>query len=80
MADEVVLPIRATCCGMAGRPGHAASGADGVGDGARRRRSSPDRATTRYLCSNRTCEIGLQEATGEAYESFIFLLERITRP
>ena len=28
-----------------------------------------------YLCSNRTCEIGLQEVTGAPYASFIFLLE-----
>jgi D-lactate dehydrogenase len=32
-----------------------------------------------YLCSNRTCEIGLQQATGAAYQSFVIPLERITR-
>jgi D-lactate dehydrogenase len=33
-----------------------------------------------YVCSNRTCEIGLQEATGAPYESFLIPLERVTRP
>ena len=33
-----------------------------------------------YLCSNRTCEIGLQQATGAVYESFVIPLERISRP
>ena len=32
-----------------------------------------------HLTSNRTCEIGLSRATGEPYESFVFLLERLTR-
>ena len=32
-----------------------------------------------YLCRNRTCEIGLQQGTGAAYESFVIPLERITR-
>jgi D-lactate dehydrogenase len=32
------------------------------------------------LCSNRTCEIGLQQVTGRPYGSFILLLEELTRP
>ena len=32
-----------------------------------------------HLCSNRTCEIGLQQGTGRAYESFVFALEELTR-
>jgi D-lactate dehydrogenase len=32
------------------------------------------------LGSNRTCEIGLNLATGRNYESFIYLLEETTRP
>jgi D-lactate dehydrogenase len=31
------------------------------------------------LSSNRTCEIALARATGERYESFLFLLEELTR-
>lgn len=33
-----------------------------------------------YLGSNRTCEIGLNLATGKDYESFVYLLEELTRP
>jgi D-lactate dehydrogenase len=33
-----------------------------------------------YLCSNRTCEIALQQGTGAAYESVLIPLERVTRP
>ena len=32
-----------------------------------------------HLCSNRTCEIGLQQGTGRTYESFVFALEELTR-
>ena len=33
-----------------------------------------------YLGSNRTCELGMNLATGKNYESFIYLLEELTRP
>jgi D-lactate dehydrogenase len=34
-----------------------------------------------YLSANRTCEMGLRrQATGYSYESFVFLLEELTRP
>ena len=36
--------------------------------------SSPSRT------ANRTCEMGLRQATGYPYESFVFLLEELTRP
>ena len=32
-----------------------------------------------HLSSNRTCEIGLERATGAPYESVVFLLERLSR-
>ena len=32
-----------------------------------------------HLCSNRTCEIGLQQGTGRPYESFVFALEELSR-
>jgi D-lactate dehydrogenase len=32
------------------------------------------------FCSNRTCEIGLEQGTGRTYESFVFALEELTRP
>ena len=30
-----------------------------------------------HVCSNRTCEIGLQQGTGRPYESFVFALEEL---
>ena len=79
MAEEVVQPIRATCCGMAGDRGmlHPELTASATSEQAAELAGSDHDA---YLCSNRTCEIGLQGGTGRAYESFLIPLERITRP
>ena len=32
-----------------------------------------------YISANRTCEMGLRHATGRPYESFVFLLEELSR-
>jgi D-lactate dehydrogenase len=79
IADEVIQPIRATCCGMAGDRGmlHPELTRSATTEEAAELAGSSHDA---YLCSNRTCEIGLQEATGAAYESFLIPLERVTRP
>src|SRR3954452_7232696 len=79
MAEEVVQPIRSTCCGMAGDRGmlHPELTASATTEEAAELADSNHDA---YLCSNRTCEIGLQGGTGRAYESFLIPLERITRP
>ena len=31
-----------------------------------------------HVCGNRTCEIGLTEATGKPYASFVHLLDQLT--
>jgi D-lactate dehydrogenase len=79
IADDVVQPIRATCCGMAGDRGmlHPELPKSAISEEAAELAGSSHDA---YLCSNRTCEIGLQEATGASYESFLIPLERVTRP
>jgi D-lactate dehydrogenase len=79
MAEEVVQPIRATCCGMAGDRGmlHPELTKSATAEEAAELAGTDHDA---YVCSNRTCEIGLQEATGAAYESFLIPLERVTRP
>jgi D-lactate dehydrogenase len=79
IADEVVQPIRATCCGMAGDRGllHPELTASATAEQAAELAGSAHDA---YLSSNRTCEIGLQQATGAAYESFLIPLERVSRP
>jgi D-lactate dehydrogenase len=78
IADEVVQPIRATCCGMAGDRGllHPELTASATAEQAAELAGSAHDA---YLSSNRTCEIGLQQGTGAAYESFLIPLERVTR-
>ena len=71
---------RRGCCGMAGDRGllHPELPASALRDEAERARR---RATsTRTCAANRTCEIGLQQVTGRPYASFVFLLERLTRP
>ncbi len=78
LADEVVVPGAGTCCGFAGDRGllhpelPLAATADAAADLDGHRFDA-------HLCSNRTCEIGLAQGTGRAYESFLFSLEELTR-
>jgi D-lactate dehydrogenase len=79
MADEAVTPVTAGCCAFAGDRGllhpeltRAATAEEAAEVNAR--------SYDAYLGSNRTCEIGLEEATGKGYASFVFLLEALTRP
>ena len=78
LANDVYVPPTATCCGFAGDRGishpelTAAATAPEASEVAGRHFDA-------RLSSNRTCEIGLERATGEPYESVILLLERLTR-
>jgi len=78
LADDVYVAPSATCCGFAGDRGFsrpeltAAATADQAAE-------LSGRHFDAHLSSNRTCEIGLSRATGEPYESFVFLLEALTR-
>ena len=74
------MPAGTTCCGMAGDRGLLHPGAAALGAARRRGRARRAQAADACLCSNRTCEIGLQEVTGRPYESFVLALERATRP
>jgi D-lactate dehydrogenase len=78
VADEVHVPIRATCCGMAGDRGllHPELTRSATAEQAAELKGVDHDA---HLCSNRTCEIGLQQGTGHAYESIVLALERVTR-
>jgi D-lactate dehydrogenase len=78
LAEDVYVAPSATCCGFAGDRGisHPELTA------AATRPQAEELAGREFdvrLSSNRTCEIGLTRATGEPYESFAFLLERLTR-
>jgi D-lactate dehydrogenase len=79
LADEVEVPLGTTCCGTAGdrgllHPELVVSATREV------RLVLIERPFDAYLSANRTCEMGLRHATGRPYESFIFLLEELSRP
>ena len=79
LAERVEIPNVATCCGFAGDRGllHPELTASATAAEAAEVKSEP---TAKYISSNRTCEVGLERATGEPYGSFIYLLEEATRP
>jgi D-lactate dehydrogenase len=79
IADEVIVPIGTTCCGTAGDRGLLHP--ELVISATREEKAYLDTHPAEvYLSANRTCEMGLQQATGKPYESFIFVLEEVTRP
>jgi D-lactate dehydrogenase len=77
LADEVVVPRVATCCGFAGDRGflHPELTASATAPAAEEIRA---RDCDAYVSSNRTCEIGLERATGEPYRSLVYLLDELT--
>jgi D-lactate dehydrogenase len=78
LARRVVVPPSWGCCGFAGDRGflhpELTAAATAV-EGAEAIAADGDA----HLCSNRTCEIGMTRRTGRSYESFVFLLERLSR-
>jgi D-lactate dehydrogenase len=79
VADDVIVPIGTTCCGTAGDRGLLHP--ELVVSATREEKAYLDaHPTAAYLSANRTCEMGLQHATGKPYESFIFALEAVSRP
>ncbi len=78
LADEVLVPVGTTCCGTAGDRGllHPELVISATRD---EKAALAEKPAQVYLSANRTCEMGLRQATGHAYESFVFLLEELTR-
>jgi D-lactate dehydrogenase len=83
LADDVLIPAATSCCGMAGDRGllHPELPASALRDTAAElaRRQAEGEAVDAHVCSNRTCEIALQQVTGARYASFVLTLERLTR-
>jgi D-lactate dehydrogenase len=78
LADEALIPIGTTCCGTAGDRGLLHP--ELVVSATREEKAGLDATPAQaYLSANRTCEMGLRQATGQPYESFVFLLEELTR-
>ena len=79
LADDVLVPVGTTCCGTAGDRGLLHP--ELVASATREEKAGLDGVPAQaYLSANRTCEMGLRQATGRPYESFVFLLEELTRP
>ncbi len=78
LADDVYVAPSATCCGFAGDRGFSHPELTAAATRPQAEELSGRRFDA-HLSNNRTCEIGLTRATGEPYESFLFLLERLTR-
>jgi D-lactate dehydrogenase len=78
LAEEVTVPVYDTCCGFAGDRGmlHPEL-ADSAG--AEQAAELAGQEFDAYLCSNRTCELGMTRAIGHEYASFLHLLETATR-
>ena len=79
LAEEVVVPRRATCCGFAGDRGflHPELTEAATRESAEEVRS---RGFDAHVSSNRTCELGLERATDRPYTSVVHLLDELTRP
>ncbi len=78
LAEDVYVAPSATCCGFAGDRGFSHPELTAAATRPQAEELA-GRGFDARLSSNRTCEIGLARATGEPYESFVFLLERLTR-
>ena len=78
LADDVYVAPSATCCGFAGDRGISHPELTKAAT-APQAAELAGRSFDARLSNNRTCEIGLERATSEPYESAILLLERLTR-
>jgi D-lactate dehydrogenase len=78
LADEVVLPTTATCCGMAGDRGLLHPELARSATRPQAAEVDSDRFDAHVSC-NRTCEIGLEQGTGRQYQSFVHLLDALTK-
>lgn len=76
LAEEVVIAPSATCCGYAGDRGLTHPELTEAATREQAEELSGASFDAR-ISNNRTCELGLQRATGEHYESFAFLLEEL---
>jgi D-lactate dehydrogenase len=79
LADDVFVPPSAACCGFAGDRGllHPELTASATQEEAAEVRG---RSFDAHVSTNRTCEIGMERATGRPYIHVVQLLEELTRP
>jgi D-lactate dehydrogenase len=72
------VPAGTTCCGTAGDRGLLHP--ELVSATREEKAGLAEEPAQAYLSASRICEMGLRQATGYPYESFVFLLEELTRP
>lgn len=77
-AERVVVPTVATCCGFAGDRGFLHPELTESATRAEAEEVARLDAEV-FLSGNRTCELGMEHATDEPYESALIALERATR-
>jgi len=79
LADDVFVPPSAACCGFAGDRGflHPELTASATQEEAAEVKG---RTFDAHISTNRTCEIGMERATGRRYVHVVQLLEVLTRP
>ncbi|MGO4957675.1 FAD-binding and (Fe-S)-binding domain-containing protein [Luteococcus sp. Sow4_B9] len=77
LAERVHIPMASACCGTAGDRGLLHP--ELVESATRQERQDLGDSEV-YASANRTCEMGLRQATGKPFESLVITLERLTRP
>jgi D-lactate dehydrogenase len=78
VAEEVVVPERAGCCGFAGDRGLLHPELTASATQAEAAEISA-RGFDAYLISNHPCTIGMHRATGRPWQNFALVLESLTR-
>ena len=78
LAEQVVVPDRAGCCGFAGDRGflHPELTASATRPEAA---EIGNRTFDAYLISNHPCTVGMHRATGRPWQNFALVLEGLTR-
>ena len=79
LAERVDAPVGPSCCGTAGDRGLLHPELPAAAAGSERAERGTERVDA-SISANRTCEIGLTNATGAEHGSFVLLLEELTRP
>ena len=79
IAHEVFTPENWACCGFAGDRGLLHPELTAAATAAEAQELSA-REFSAYASSNRTCEIGMSQATGQSYIHLLEILEQVSRP
>lgn len=78
LASDVRISEPARCCGFGGDRGFLHP--ELTASATREMAAQVEPGMAYYLSSNRPCEIGLQQATGQPWQSYLIALERQSRP